>query len=173
MPLVDVDVVVDVAEREDDARTETACWVGGNTACDPSGQWPGRRALEVAEQVHPEIVEAKVGDGDAGLEVFEFDDFVLEPAELLFAEDRRCPQGEEVVVAGGGHIGDHHAAFDALLQADVLVQGDVGPVVDELDRGVRRADAVDAAKSLDDADRVPMNVVIDEVIAVLKILSRK
>ena len=128
--------------------------------------------LDVAEQVHAEVVEAKVGDRDAGADVLEFDDFVLEPAELLLAE--RCVaafEREHVVVGGAGEVGDDHAVLDALLEVDVLVQGDVGPEVHELDLRVGRADAVDAAESLDDPHRVPVDVVVDQVVAVLEVLA--
>ena len=36
---------------------------------------------------------------------------------------------------------------------------------------VGRADPVDAAEALDDADRVPVDVVVDEVVAVLEVLA--
>ena len=36
---------------------------------------------------------------------------------------------------------------------------------------VRRADAVDAAEALDDADGVPVDVVVDEPVAVLEVLA--
>ena len=36
---------------------------------------------------------------------------------------------------------------------------------------IGRADAVDAAEALDDAHRVPVDVVVDEVVAVLKVLA--
>ena len=38
-------------------------------------------------------------------------------------------------------------------------------------RSFVRADAVDAAEALDDADRVPVDVVVDEVVAVLQVLA--
>ena len=78
---------------------------------------------------------------------------------------------EDVVVAGGGDVGNDHAVFDPFLEVDVLVQRDVGPVVDELDAGVDGADAVDPAEALNDADRVPVDVVVDQVVAVLKVLA--
>ena len=119
--------------------------------------------LDVVEQVHAEVVQAQVGDGDAGLQVFQLDDFFLKPAELLLAiGDVVGCGGERIVVAGGGDVGDDHAVFDALLEVDVFVERDVGPVVHELDAAVRRADAVDATKALDDADRVPVDVVVDD-----------
>jgi len=39
--------------------------------------------LEVVEQIHTEVVEAQIGDGNAGLDVFHVDDLLLEAAELL------------------------------------------------------------------------------------------
>ena len=128
--------------------------------------------LDVAEQVHAEVVETEVGDRDAGADVFEFDDLVLKLAELLLAE-RRVARflGEDVVVGGGREVGDDHAVLDAFLEVDVLVEGDVGPEVHELDALVGRADAVDAAEALDDPHRVPVDVVVDEEVAVLEVLA--
>jgi hypothetical protein len=89
-------------------------------------------------EVHAEIVEAKIGDGDAGLEALHFDD---------------------------------HPVFDPFLEVDVLVQRNVRPVVDELDLSIGGTDAVDTPEALDDADGVPVNVVVIEVVAVLEVLA--
>ena len=171
---VDVLVGVDVAQREDDARAAAPCRVcAGTTAWRPFGA-RGEVAvlLDVAEQVHAEVVEAEVGDGDAGADVLELDDLVLELAQLLLAEGRvGAGRVEHVVVAVAGEVGDDHAVLDALLEVDVLVERDVGPEVHQLDAGVGRADAVDAAESLDDPHRVPVDVVVDEVVAVLEVLA--
>ena len=101
-----------------------------------SGGKPGQIAvgLDVIEQIHAEIVEPEVGDGDASLEVFQLDDFFLQPAQLLLTVGEVVGFAVEgVVVAGGRDVGDHHSVFDAFLEVDVLVERDVGPVVDELD----------------------------------------
>ena len=85
--LVDVHAIVAIAQREDDAGHEAhARGCAGTTACSPLGRLArSPYVFDVVEQVHAEVVEAEVGDGDAGLEVFQLDDFVLEPAELLLA----------------------------------------------------------------------------------------
>ena len=128
--------------------------------------------LHVVQQVHAEVIQTKVGDGDAGLEVFQFDHFVLQAAKLLLAIGNIVGTPvERIVVAGGRHVGDHHAALHSFFQIDVLVQADVRPVVDELDAGVPGADAVDTAEALDDADGIPVDVVVDDVVAVLKVLA--
>ena len=127
-------------------------------------------------QVDAEVVQREVGDGDAAAEVFEVDDGVLELEELLAAVFQvvHLVAGlllDEVFLAGGGDIEQHHAAADALFEVDVFLQLHVGPEVDELDALVGRADAVDAAEALDDAHRVPVDVVVDEVVAVLEVLA--
>ena len=109
-------------------------------------------------------------------QVFEVDDGVLELEELLAAVFQvvHLVAGlvlDDVFLAGGGDVQQHHAAADALFEVDVFLQLDVRPEVDELDALVRRADAVDAAEALDDADRVPVDVVVDEVVAVLEVLA--
>ena len=62
-------------------------------------------------------------------------------------------------------------AADALFEVDVFLQLHVGPEVDELDALVGRADAVDAAETLDDPHGIPMDVVVDDGVAVLEILA--
>ena len=128
--------------------------------------------LDVVEQVHAEIVQAKVGDGDPRLKVFHVDDFFLKFPKLLLAIGHVVGFGcERVVVTCCGHVGDYHPILDAFLQADIFIERDIGPVVHKLDGGIDGADTVDATESLDDADRVPVDVVIDEVVAVLEVLS--
>ena len=139
------------------------------TAKVPSGRLsslPGV-LLEEAREVDAEIVQRQVGDGDAAAQVFQVDDGVLELEELLAAVFQivHLVAGlvlDDVLLAGGGDVEQHHAAADALFEVDVLLQLHVGPEVDELDALVGRADAVDAAEALDDAHRVPVDVVVDE-----------
>ena len=42
----------------------------------------------------------------------------------------------DVILAGARHIDDVHAVFDPLLEVDVFIKADVGPVVGQLDLGV-------------------------------------
>ena len=132
--------------------------------------------MRYSRQVDAEVGERQVGDGDAAGEVFEVDDRVLELEQLLAAvlQIVHLVAGlllDQVLLAGGGDVEQHHAAADPLFQVDVLLQLHVGPEVDELDALVGRADAVDAAEALDDAHRVPVDVVVDEPVAVLEVLA--
>ena len=132
--------------------------------------------LEETGQVDAKVVQGEVSDGDAAAEVFEVDDGVLEFEELLAAifQIVHLVAGlvlDDVLFAGGGNIEQHHASADALFQVDVFLQLHVGPEVNELDALVERADAVDAAKTLDDTHRIPMDVVVDDGVAVLEVLA--
>ena len=132
--------------------------------------------LQETRQVDAEVSEREVGDGYAAAEVFKVDDGILELEELLAAVFQvvHLVAGlvlDDVLFACGGNIEQHHAAADALFEVDVLLQLHVGPEVDELDALVVRADTVDAAKPLDDAHRVPVDVVVDDGVAVLEVLA--
>ncbi len=95
--------------------------------------------LDVAEKVHPEVIEAKVSDGDTRSDVFEFDDLILEFAQLFFAVSGvRTGRVENVVVTDCGEVGDDHSVLDALFEIDVFVERDVRPEVDQLDLSVER-----------------------------------
>jgi len=63
------------------------------------------------------------------------------------------------------------AETSTLFEIDVFLQLHVRPEVDELDAGVWGPQPVDAPEALDDAHRVPVDVVVDEPVAVLKILA--
>ncbi len=58
-----------------------------------------------------------------------------------------------------------------VMPLKVLIKIGGGPEIDEADVIVPGADTVDAPKPLDDADGVPMDVVIDEEIGVLEVLA--
>ena len=49
-------------------------------------------------------------------------------------------------------------------------KGHIRPEIHQLDYLVPAANAVDTSESLDDTHRVPMNIVVDQIIAVLQIL---
>jgi hypothetical protein len=138
----------------------------------------GSVGLDVFQEFEAEIVERKLGEGDTVPEVFDVEDFVLEAQELpvtvaqVFVDellDLRVLKN--VVLEGGGDIHEGHAGFDAVLEVDVLVQVFGGPEVDELDGVTGAANAVNASEALDDSDRIPVDVVVDEVITVLEVLA--
>ena len=146
------------------------------------GERAERQAFESREvvfqkprQINAEIIQRQVGDGNAAGQVFEVNDGVLKFEQLFAAifQIVHLVVGlllDDVFLAGGGNIEQHHAPADALFEIDVFLQLHVGPEIDELDARVGRADAVNAPEALDDADGIPVDVVIDEEIAILKVL---
>ena len=123
--------------------------------------------LEKTREVDAEIIQREVRDRDAAAEVFEVDDSVLKLEELLAAifQIVHLIAGlvlDDVFLAGSRNVEEHHAAADALFEVDVFLKLHIRPEIDQLDSLVRRANAVDSAEALDDADRVPMDVVIDD-----------
>ena len=132
--------------------------------------------FEEPREIDTEVVQGEVGDGDAAAEVFKVDHSVLELEELLTAifQIVHLVAGlvlDDVLLAGGGNIKQYHAAADALFEVDVLLQLHVRPEVNELNAFIDRADPVDAAKTLDDAHRIPMDIVVHDCVAVLQVLT--
>ena len=77
----------------------------------------------------------------------------------------------DVFFSSRRHIQEHHAPANAGLEIQIFVQLHVRPEVDQLDLRVAGANPVDASEALNDPDRIPMNIVIDEVVAVLEVLA--
>lgn len=134
--------------------------------------------LDVFQEFQAEVVQRELGEGDAVAEVFDVEDFVLEAEELLvtvtqvfvdkFLDFRVL---ENVVLKGGGDVHEGHAGLDAVLEVEVFVEVFGGTEVDELDGVTGTANSVNASEALDDPHRVPVDVVVDEVIAVLEVLA--
>ena len=78
---------------------------------------------------------------------------------------------DQVIVTGGGHDRNLHAGFHTAFQVDILVEVHIRPEVYELDMVVSASDTVNSSEPLDNADRVPMNIIVDEVVAILQVLT--
>ena len=78
---------------------------------------------------------------------------------------------EKIVVACGRHDQRFHAQLHTRFQIDIRIEVEVRPEVDELDFIVAAANAVDPPEPLHQPHRVPVNVIVDQAIAVLQILT--
>ena len=78
---------------------------------------------------------------------------------------------DEVIVARRGHYAYLHAHFHAVFKVDVIVERQVRPEVHKLNDLVPAPDTVNTPESLDNANRVPVNIVVDAIIAVLQVLT--
>ena len=143
-----------------------------------SGFESGLVGFDVFQEFETEVVEREFGEGDAVAEVFDIKHLVLEAEELLIAIAEVVGDDvfdllvlENIVLEGRGEVHERHASFDAVFEVDVFVEVFGGPEIHEVNGGIHAANAVDAAEALDDADRIPVDVVIDEVVAILKVLA--
>ena len=129
--------------------------------------------LHVFEQIKPELVKSQIHDGNAAGHVFNVHDFLLQPLELCAAVFKIAFFFgiDQIIVAGGGHDRNLHAGFHTAFQVDILVEVHIRPEVYELDMVVSASDTVNSSEPLDNAHRVPMNVIVDEVVAVLQVLT--
>ena len=134
--------------------------------------------FNVLAQLDAEVVQREFVQGDAFAEIFKVEDFLPELEQLFVPVAEICVDQffdfvglEDVIFKRGSNVHQGHARFDAILEIDVFFEVLGGPEVDQLDGGVDAADTVNAAKALDDPDRIPVNVVIDEQIAVLEVLA--
>ena len=129
--------------------------------------------LHVFEQIKPELVKSQIHDGNAAGHVLNVHDFFLQPLELCAAVFKVAFFFgiDQVIVTGGGHDGDLHAGLHTAFQVDILVEVHIRPEVYELDMVVFAADPVNSSEPLDNANRVPMNVVVDEIVAILQVLT--
>ena len=80
-------------------------------------------------------------------------------------------RADQIVVAGGGHDRDFHAGLHAGLQIDILVQVHVRPEIHQLYLFIAAPDTVDSPETLDNAHGVPVNIIVDQIIAVLQVLA--
>lgn len=169
---VEVDAGIDVSQDEDHAGR--AILRSGHHGMKPVGNLVAVRVmLYIVQQVEPEFIQAEVHDVDARVHLLQVDDFLLETFELLTAvfEVALVIVVDRVVVACGRDVGELHPVLDAFLEVDVVVERHVRPVVHELDAGVLAADTVDTPETLDDANGIPVDVVVDQIVAVLKVLA--
>ena len=164
-----VELLADVAQDEDDAGL-VALDHRVNARRHPVDI---RILLVVGNQVHPEIVETKVGNGYTARDILEINGLVLHLLELLAAVFKIAlfVLVDVVIVASGRHDHRVHTVLDTRFEVDVMVKILVWPEVNELDDIVLGTDAVNTAKTLNDAHGVPVNVVIHQVIRVLKVLA--
>ena len=129
--------------------------------------------LDVVEQIQSELVKSQVHDGNTGGHFLNIHDFFLQAFELCLAilQIVFFFIGEKIVIAGGGHVHNLHAGFDFRFQVDILVQSNIGPEIDKLNHLVFAANTVNTTEALNNADRIPMNIVIDKIVTILEVLT--
>ena len=165
------------AQAKQDARRHVGVVRGGHSAGTQRHRLQlARVVLQVACQVDTEVGQCQVRDGDAAGQVLQIDHCVLQLEQLLAAVLQVIHRVaglllDEVFFTSCRHIQQHHAPAHALLEVQVLLQLHVGPEVGQLDRTVRRPEAVDTTEALDDPHWIPVDVIVHQPVTVLEVLA--
>ena len=172
VPIVNVYAVIDISEDENHTGRRILCLCNNGVQSFRRG-FNVLVLLHVFEQIKPELIESQIHDGNAAGHVLNVHDFFLQPLELCAAVFKITffLGVDQVIVAGRGHDRNLHAGFHTAFQVDILVEVHIRPEVYELDMVVSASDTVNSSEPLDNAHRVPMNVIVDEVVAVLQVLT--
>ena len=130
-------------------------------------------SLHIFKQVKPKLIQTKVHDRDTAVHLLNIHDFLLQLLELCLAvfQITFLFRGNKIVVTGRGHYGHLHPCFNTSLQVNVFIKSHIWPEVNQLDNIVLRADSVNTSKALNNAHRVPVDIVVYEIVAVLQVLS--
>ena len=170
--VVDINAVVDVPQHKDDPGRSLFC-LRDNRMQPLGGCFNLFMMLDIFQQVEAELIQPQIHDGDAAAHILNVHHFLLQTLELRPAvfEVSFFFGVNEIIISGRGHDGDFHAGFHTGFQIDVLIQIHIRPEVDQLDTVIFTADTVDSPEPLNDADRVPVDVVVDEIVAVLQVLT--
>ena len=130
-------------------------------------------SLHVCQQIHPELIQSQVHNGNAACHIFEVYDLFLQSLELAAAifEVALFLLIDEVIIACGGHNRNTHSCFHTRFQVDVFIEIEIRPKIHKLYDCVPAADSVDTSETLNNAYWIPVYVVIDAVIAVLQVLT--
>ena len=170
--VVDINAVVDVPQHKDDPGRSLFC-LRDNRMQPLGGCFNLFMMLDIFQQVEAELIQPQIHDGDTAAHILNVHHFLLQTLELRPAvfEVAFFFGVDEIIISGRGHDGDFHAGFHTGFQIDVLIQIHIRPEVDQLDTVIFTADTVDSPEPLNDADRVPVDVVVDEIVAVLQVLT--
>ena len=134
--------------------------------------WVG---FQILGKIKANVGQGEVGDGDTGGEILQIDHSFLKLEQLLAAilQIVHLIAGlllNKVLLTRSGDVETHHFAAYPLFKIDILLKLHIWPEVDKLNATVWRPDAVYPAKALDDSHWVPVNIVVDEPVTVLKVL---
>ena len=172
VPIVHIDAVIDVFQHEDHALRQFIR--SRNHRMKSTGLLVQIAVVfDVIQQVEPELVQSQIHNGDAVRHILDVNDLFLQAFQLYLAvlQIALFFGVDKVIIAGRGHNGDFHAGLHTGFQVDVIVQCQIGPEIHKLDVLVSAANTVDSSKTLDDAHRVPVNVIVDQIIAILQVLT--
>ena len=172
VPVVHVDAVVDVLQYKDHALRQ---FIRGRHYSMKSSRLFIHIAVlfYVVQKVEPEFIQPKIHNGDSIGHILNINHFLLQAFELRFAVFQIALffRIDQIIITGGCHNRDLHTGLNTGLQINVLIQRQVRPEIHKLNVLVTTSNTIDPSKTLDDAHRIPVNIIVDQVITVLQILT--
>ena len=132
-----------------------------------------RMILDILKQIQTKLVQSQVHNGNAGRHIFNINYFFLQAFQLCFTIFKVSLFffTQKVVVAGCCHINDLHTGFDLCFQVNIFVKRYIRPEIHKLNISVLTTDTVDTTKTLNDTNRIPMNIIVYKIIAILQVLT--
>ncbi len=129
--------------------------------------------FQAGKQVKTELIQPQIHDGNARVHILHVHHLALQTFQLLapIFKVAFLFRRYGIVIARTCQHRHLHAGFHPSFQVNVFVKSHVRPVVHKLNHLVARADAVDTPETLNDAHGIPMDVVIDETVTILQVLS--
>ena len=170
--VINVDAIIPVFQHENDAFRQFIS--GRNNSMHAEGLcFQVFVRFHIVQQIKPEFVQAQIHDGNAGGHLFDIHHLILQLFQLSFPvfQVALFLRIDQIVIACGGHDRNLHASFHAGFQVDVFIQRHIRPEVDQLDLCVAAANTVNTPKTLNDAHGVPVNIIVDQIIAILQVLA--
>ena len=169
---VDIDILVPILQDEDNTRLGMLRTCHHRIHAERRVLYI-RILLDVCQQVEAEFIQPQIHDVDAGIHILYVYHFFLKLLELVLAvfQVTLLVLRQQVVIARTGEDGGLHTALYTTFQFDILVQFHIRPVVNQLNNIVSAADTIYTAETLDDADRIPMDIIVDQEITILQVLT--
>ncbi len=132
--------------------------------------------FDIPHQIDPKIIKCEFIDRHIFIKVFKIKHLFPEAKELFvticqFIFHKVLYPIQEVVFSRSRNVHKGHPRFNPGFKLDVIVQIISRPKVYHLNLIINTADPVNPAKTLDNANRIPVDVIVDQIVTVLKVLA--
>ncbi len=132
--------------------------------------------LDISHQIDPEIIKGKFVKGHIFVKVLKVKNLFFEAKELFvtvcqFIFYKVLDPIQEVVFSCSRDVYKGHSGLNSVIEPDIIIQIVRRPEIYHLNFIINTADPVDPSETLDNANRIPMDIIIDQIVTVLEILA--